>query len=41
MHMVGRAVVGGEGQSKLGVPVPDKLLDLTNLTKRGGGEVGQ
>ena len=30
---IGRANLGGEGQSKLGVQVPDKLLDLTNLTR--------
>lgn len=30
--MIGQAIQGGEGQSKLGVQVLDKLLDLTNLT---------
>ncbi len=30
--LIGQAIQGGEGQSKLGVQVLDKLLDLTNLT---------
>lgn len=41
VHTISQAVLGREGQSKLGVQVPDKLLDWTNLTERGGGEVGQ
>lgn len=28
------AVPGGKGQSKMGVQVPDKMLDLTNLTSK-------